>query len=492
MANNRIIATFAVKWRNRFNNEKSVTSSNLLSPAMASECESLGFTLEHGKDFEKKYHLAATNFTSLQNVIFEIDDINLLGSAIYYKWNYFLYWESIADEITYPNNREWFTTALDRLYELSVEAETNFFGTPTEININTNIVGYRSSPKKDEEVAQSFTIYDTGEIELHAYKYGELQSHYIEYRSNIHYVSPQVAQSLLDKISNTFRKDRLIADVHDTGTWQVNITNSLNETYSYNGTIETSLEIDGLRFSEFIRNELDMQDLFLLDYNYQLNRIEKFKIKIQGSDKNETKKASQILTINREQGFVENKIFNTAKTTTTGRFENSDEISEFLDSFNANYFLLAQKKSSSDSFIIPNSASTYTIEIETSNHSSQILTGVFVDIQLPVWWNDFARKLSELLYSYNNRKGDILDSRVYNRNLRRQDQYIICGVMFENGYKEYDYLSDDDIIDIDDTVKVPVGSDGATLIGTVTYIDYVDEEDLPLPLEQLKKIIEIV
>lgn len=51
-------------------------------------------------------------------IIENVNDISLLGSAIYSRWRYFNHWAYDAAEILSMSNRSWFIIAFNRLVEL--------------------------------------------------------------------------------------------------------------------------------------------------------------------------------------------------------------------------------------------------------------------------------------------------------------------------------------------------------------------------------------
>jgi hypothetical protein len=62
-------------------------------------------------------------------------------------------------------------------------------------------------------------------------------------------------------------------------------------------------------------------------------------------------------------------------------------------------------------------------------------------------------------------------------------------VEFGEGSSDYYYITDDESIEIDDLVKVPVGKNNRECIATVVDIEYFKEDNLPMPLDKVKKII---
>ena len=77
------------------------------------------------------------------------------------------------------------------------------------------------------------------------------------------------------------------------------------------------------------------------------------------------------------------------------------------------------------------------------------------------------------------------------RYFRTSEQGVVyfCSVVFDEGYKTYYYLTDDDSIEIGDSVLVPAGKDNHEVIVEVVNIEYFSEENVPLPVEKTKKII---
>ena len=85
--------------------------------------------------------------------------------------------------------------------------------------------------------------------------------------------------------------------------------------------------------------------------------------------------------------------------------------------------------------------------------------------------------------------GEVLDPSVYGKAKRRKSEYIFCSVTFDDGYKSYYYLTDDDSIEVGDFVLVPAGKDNHEAVVEVVNIEYFSEENVPLPIEKTKIII---
>ena len=99
---------------------------------------------------------------------------------------------------------------------------------------------------------------------------------------------------------------------------------------------------------------------------------------------------------------------------------------------------------------------------------------------LPEDFADFAETLFDFIRFYG--LGEILDTSVYGKVKRRTSEYIFCSVTFDEGYKSYYYLIDDDSIEIGDFVLLPAGKNNHEAVVEVVNIEYFSEENVPLPI----------
>ncbi len=70
-----------------------------------------------------------------------------------------------------------------------------------------------------------------------------------------------------------------------------------------------------------------------------------------------------------------------------------------------------------------------------------------------------------------------------------EDGIMFCSCEFSRGSPTYYYISEDPILKEGDKVLVPVGDNGNTAIVEIVQIDYFDEDNVPMPLERVKKIV---
>ena len=105
------IHAFAVKWITEFRLQHIHEAEHL----MGDECAALGFVMDRGESFAAKYPDASMDTGNIGLYINEIDDLQLLGNAIYSRWRYYQHWACS------PWDVPWFITALNRLAELTSE-----------------------------------------------------------------------------------------------------------------------------------------------------------------------------------------------------------------------------------------------------------------------------------------------------------------------------------------------------------------------------------
>lgn len=117
------VREFAEKWRDKFCTA-GIDYVEILDHHLADDCAELGFLMDCGQGFAARYGSAMGSYLELGRVIGQVEDIALLGSAIYSQWRYYNHWAYSGESILNPENRAWFIMALNRLLELAGEKES--------------------------------------------------------------------------------------------------------------------------------------------------------------------------------------------------------------------------------------------------------------------------------------------------------------------------------------------------------------------------------
>lgn len=110
------------KWIPQFADEM-IEYVTLVDHYFADDCNDLGFDMDCGQAFQAKYKNAAYDWGTLDRIIDDVKDADLLGSAIYSRWRYYNHWAYDAAEILSPSGRGWFITALNGLKRIAIESK---------------------------------------------------------------------------------------------------------------------------------------------------------------------------------------------------------------------------------------------------------------------------------------------------------------------------------------------------------------------------------
>lgn len=132
-----------------------------------------------------------------------------------------------------------------------------------------------------------------------------------------------------------------------------------------------------------------------------------------------------------------------------------EEIEELLDSIDEKNLFGEIPGEPDDIAPTPDDVNSYTITVDLKSGAHREISGTYDKYGLPAGWRYFVRRMCELVSAYDFT--DVLSPSMYDRAKRRKSDIIYCSVEFEEGYKSYYYISDDDSIEPGDRVVVPAG-----------------------------------
>lgn len=98
---------------------------------------------------------------------------------------------------------------------------------------------------------------------------------------------------------------------------------------------------------------------------------------------------------------------------------------------------------------------------------------------------EFSRNLRRYLhkadlFAFDGRTGE------------KSDGIEFCSCEFYDGGRTYYYTTNDPSLEEGDLVRVPVGENGRVAVVRIVNIEYFEEDDLPMPFDEVKSIIEKV
>ncbi len=499
MAEMKQIHDFAVKWCEKFRDQY-INYIELVDHYMADDCDALGFEMDCGHAFSERYGNAANNHEALDRIIDDVTDIPLLGSAIYSQWRYFNHWAYTGAEILEPENRAWFILALSRLALLSGENPFIFQGTLKKMRIVSNNICYGPMPEPDEEVEQHLTINNEGRVWFSGYNFGCDGERYEKARSKNFKIDKSAADKLFEAIETYFGNEYTEIFATDIGDWVMELTNTDGVAYRFRGSLCADFDYEGTDLSDLVRDTVGMDDLYVFDGNCKPDVITKVTLdyhrltKIEPRHKPEdadwkfvTWDYTEHLIIDRTTETLEHiqnigtgcKVFR--------KYEIEGGIESLLENFDAEDLFTHIEGNPDDVIETPNETKDYTIKIEYKKSPSRTISGTYDKNGLPDDFADFAETVFDFIRFYG--LGEILDPSVYGKAKRRKSEYIFCSVTFDEGYKSYYYLTEDDSIEIGDFVLVPAGKDNHEAVVEVVNIEYFSEENAPLPIGKTKRVI---
>lgn len=496
------IHEFAMKWYDKFRDTK--TRYNICDDSsFADDCFSFNFKMDCGESFIAAYpdKNVFNDYQELDKIIDSINDIQLLGSAIFSKWRYFNHWAYNGEEIESPENRKWFMTALGRLEQLTSEDKglaIRFKGTVKKARLISNSSCYGPCPMPDDEIEQRLTITDDGRLFFTSYNYGsgEKYTKAKEYRKKI---GVETATHLLKMLEEYFSNDYNIDLATDVGEWELTLTNTEGEECCFLGSlINDDSSLDDI--SDIFRSKLDMPELYMFDGNAYKDRIERIVIDYHRITKIKpgiipkgvtwefvTWDYTEQIVIDRETETLKHTQNIGTDCVIERKFHVGGGIENLLDGYDIDEFLDYIEGNPADVVMNPMESKDYTITIDFLYGEQRVITGSFDKYGLPEDFPELAESIISFMQFYG--MGEILDPSVHGKTLRRQSELIFCNVIFEKNGKEYCYLTDDDSLNEGDFVLVPAGLDDHTAIVRIVSIEYHSKEEAPYPVERIKKII---
>jgi len=306
------------------------------------------------------------------------------------------------------------------------------------------------------------------------------------------------AGTVLRCIGKIYRDDFVAPFSPDKGGWKLFITNTDNNTFGFSGCL--CLQDDELEYlSSVIREELNMPELLVFDGLAREDRIEKVIIDYQRITQQEPGKS----TINPADDYLtascSERIILDRAAETLVYFQKIGSVCQVSRTYHVNRVISAflNARYSTDLFSSiqgdppdvvsdSNDSKDYTITMEYLYGKPRTISGSFDKNGLPEDFPIWAEDIQDIMDYYG--RGEIVRPSIYGKAKRRSGDHIFCSVVFGGG-KPYYYRTEDDTLQIGDSVLVPVRNAGETAVAEIIKIEYFAEEELPLPLDKIKVII---
>lgn len=133
-------------------------------------------------------------------------------------------------------------------------------GIPRKITLLSDSQGYGPRPEDDDEVAQRVTVNDRGDVHITYYNFTDTTL-----RRERFYIGPVEAIELIQSINTTFAIRVEESFATDVGSWELKITNTEGQTFSFNGSLFPDWQSPLANLSENLRDALNRPMLFGFD-----------------------------------------------------------------------------------------------------------------------------------------------------------------------------------------------------------------------------------
>lgn len=379
-------------------------------------------------------------------------------------------------------------------FEKSDEENTalSFRGKLQKVKLISHKGGFGPAPEPGEEVEQRLSISSDGVVWFTRYCFGDR-------RNGPELISKEkipadtgMINDILDSVARAFEKYELDF-VTDVAAWELAITDEDGKTTNITGSVYSDSKFHWL--SDFIRDKLGRNDLILFDGNPdRVERIEvtydrHLEIKMGKPVNPEHPYAiwdyHERLSIDRASETIEHFRQIMSECDVYNKYHVSEGVSDFLDETDIDA-LLEVEGNPPDVYIDPRRTDNYKIVVTTKLGGPRETKGTFDKKGLPKDWPEFADRLYDFLSFYGI--GEFFDERTYGKVRRRINDMIFYNVVFENGGKEYCYLSDEEY-DVGDLVVVPAGRDNHEAVVRIESIEYHPEDEAPFPVDKIKHVI---
>ena len=494
---NKAIYAFAKYYFNIYRNPKATNFQ--VEEGFAEKCFSLGFEMDSGNSFIEKYPKAFENVEELDKIIDSVDDAHFLGTAIFSMWRYITHWSYSGHPLD-KEYRPWFISAFGRLMTITAEDKTPpfvFFGNVKRIKIHSNNICYGYCPKTGDEVEQHLTITEDGRVWITRYVIAE-DLNFADYKKieqKQFKIEPEKAKFLLSKFTKYFRDEYELSFATDVGMFEMWIDDDEGKKAYFVGPLISEFEVDGYDLSQLVRDTLDDQSLFVFDDNAyeKIKRITidyKFTSVIIPADNSNdiTWEYSDHLVIDRETETIEDVLKLAEQCDVTRKYHVAEGVTSFLDNLDIEGLFTEFNEPDEDMLPSPEGTAVYEVKVEFHRQEPRIISGTYDKQGLPKDWPEFIEDLYRFISFYGF--GEMFDEKQYSKTYRKKNDYIFLSVKFGGYGKPYYYITDDDTIQVGDQVVVPVGDEGAERIVRVYKKSYYSPENVPMPIEKVKFILE--
>lgn len=273
---------------------------------------------------------------------------------------------------------------------------------------------------------QHLTINDEGCVWFFGYDFGHCAGRYEKARSKNFKIEKMEADKLLGAIADYFGNEYDEFFATDIGNWIMELTNTEGKTYKFCGSLCAEFAYEGIDLSDFVRDAVGMDDLYVFDGNNKPDMINKITLDYHRLTKIKPKEVSlgetwEFVTWDYTEQLIIDRVTETLEhiqNIGTGckvshKYEIESGIESLLENFDAEVLFSQIAGNPDDVIDTPNETKDYKITIDYKKNPQRVIEGSYDKNGLPVDFADFAETVFDFIRFYG--MGEILDPMVYAR-----------------------------------------------------------------------------
>jgi len=353
---------------------------------------------------------------------------------------------------------------------------------------------------------EHLTITADGDFSLSHYYFSKTGLKRLSYKKN-EKIWQERAELALNYLSHWFSLSHEPSDVQGEGIWELVLTNREGESFSYSGPLSKKVDGAYYRLSCLLEDTLDCEyegdrENFLAFTGYRsledenIRRITvDYRRRISVKPLFLTNKPLEEVQMDYSEQLIVDGVNETVEQSqrsgssceTYRKYHVKKGISSFLQELELEFLFVHIKERWEEKSLNLEKDASYTITLEFGEYKPLVIKGSFHKNGLPEDWSSWVDALKYHVEFDGN--WEILDPSVYNRARRRSEDLVFCSVVFDDESKPRYYLTNDETLQVNDFVLVPVESDSQIVMAKIVNIEYFPEEKAPCPIEKVKSIL---
>ena len=379
------------------------------------------------------------------------------------------------------------------------------------LTLISNSISFGPRPAAEEEVEQQLTITASGTVIIKRFCMGDVEQPNVCIEDCHRQLPEDVVEIMFDMIETHFNGDCIIQEATDVGQWTMRITDADGQIERFSGALLPNSIGDQGRLSRVIRFYLGRNDLFCFDgkkdgidrISISLHHHSEMKVGCiinENDPRYSIRDSYERLIIERSTGDIGIRSTDSEGDSFSQTYSSKYLVGEFLDSIPLEGIIDASTPKDEeympmvcDGLTIGDNGDIrleqicgaffqkviFNIDIITTNGLLYHTKTLFAPEYLPSGWYQFVTALREFIEE--NYHSELLPG------WWEREEYCFCKVLPAHRNRALWYIAEVPV-DVDDTVRIPLGKDNRAHIGTVTEVEWATAERAPFPVRKTKRL----